>query len=517
MFRLTMYFLFMKKTVLLIVFLCFTLLSMAQSSKAKSEFEITIHLKNCKDTVAYLTYYEFGNKLTAATCNGVKNGKIIFKGNKKLSKGIYTLSGQDKKSYLDFFIDDSTQNLELSSDESDNYLKGVVALNSKLENDFFTYIKFLIKQNSELKALFSKGKGLPKKDSIALVSPKFKTTLKEIYDYEDRFINQNKGTYIADVINLKIERSLQNASNTSDSTLDSLLIKKYYRKHYWDNVNFNDVAICRNQFFAAKLNNYLDNVVPANADSVTVEIDKFITKTKANPTLTKLLLDHLVNKYENAAFGLDKVVIHLADTYFINGKAKSFYKEQSEIDRIIQRANKIRPLQVGKTALDLAMIQVTDRDKIAKMGFENVKTNDELTKLYFGNEKAINDLYLKMNSIPAEYLIVVFWDVDCGHCKKEIPKLLNLYHEFQKENKDVKVYSVYIYHEIDKYLKYINDNKLDWINVYDGVYFNNVVDKYELHSTPQIYILDKDKVIRAKKIPVAKIKSTLNEIEVNRK
>ncbi len=503
----------MKKVFILIVLFCSSFVSLAQTTKTKTGYEITIQLKNCKDTVAYLTYYEFGVKQTAATCHKIKNGEIVFKGKGKLKKGAYSLTGQDKKGYLDFFIDDATQNLELKSDETEDYFKGVVALNSKLENDFFTYIKYLIKRNVELKDLFAKGKGLPKKDSIAVVSPKFKATLKDIYDYEENFISQNKGTYIAQVVNLKIERALWNAPNASNGRPDSLAIRKYYRNHYWDNVNFNDVAICRNHFFAAKVNNFLDNVIPTNVDSVCVAIDKFINKTKVNPDLTKLLLDHLVNKYEGAAMGFDNVLIYIVDTYFLTEKAKAFYKDQSEFERIIQRAEKIRPLQVGKVALDLAMIRASDRDKIAKMGFENVKTSDELTKLYFSHEKEVKDLYLNMNSIPAEYLIVAFWDVDCSHCKVEIPKLLNLYHELQKENKGVKVYSVYLYHEVDKYLKYIDENKLDWINVYDGVYYNNVVDKYELHTTPVIYILDKNKVIKAKKMPVDKIKSILNDLE----
>jgi len=52
---------------------------------------------------------------------------------------------------------------------------------------------------------------------------------------------------------------------------------------------------------------------------------------------------------------------------------------------------------------------------------------------------------------------MVFWDVDCSHCQIEIPKLLELYHEFQKEKKDVKVFAVYTQHEVDKYVKYIAD------------------------------------------------------------
>ena len=120
----------MKKVFILIVLFCSSFVSLAQTTKTKTGYEITIQLKNCKDTVAYLTYYEFGVKQTASTCHKIKNGEIVFKGKGKLKKGAYSLTGQDKKGYLDFFIDDATQNLELKSDETEDYFKGVVALNS---------------------------------------------------------------------------------------------------------------------------------------------------------------------------------------------------------------------------------------------------------------------------------------------------------------------------------------------------------------------------------------------------
>ena len=74
----------MKKALFLLFMFCLSLTSNAQSSKAAPNYEISIQLKNYKDTVAYLNYYEFGNKITAATCHGVKNDKIIFKGKGKL-------------------------------------------------------------------------------------------------------------------------------------------------------------------------------------------------------------------------------------------------------------------------------------------------------------------------------------------------------------------------------------------------------------------------------------------------
>lgn len=473
--------------------------------QAQQGYEIRMHLPNVKDTVAYLTYFQFGNKITRDTCHKIKNGEIVFKGKGRLENGIYALTGQNKRNYFDFFIDETTQHLELKSNEAENQLKDVAALNSQSENDFFNYIRYLIAQNREIQEAVAKGKGLSKKDSIAVVMPQLRAKLKGIYEHEEQFIAQNKGSYMADVINLKIDRSLYDAPNASNGRPDSLLIKKYFRQHFWDGVDFNRDGIYRNQFFAAKINNYLDNVIAFDTDSVSVAIDKLFLKTKSNPALSKLLMDHLVSKYEQASMGFDKILLYLADTYFKTGKAKSFYPDPSDFSRVLKRADKIRPLQIGQVAPDLFMIKASDRDKIAKMGFESLKNNNELTQKFTANEKTIRDMFLRMNSVQAEYLIVVFWDADCSHCKIEIPKLLNVYHQLQKQGKDVKVYSVYVQHEPDKYLKYIADKNLDWINVYDGVYYNNVIDKYEVITTPTLYILDKNKVIIGKKVPVEKI------------
>ena len=122
-------------------------------------------------------------------------------------------------------------------------------------------------------------------------------------------------------------------------------------------------------------------------------------------------------------------------------------------------------------------------------------------------------MWVKLSDVKADYTILIFWDVDCGHCQKEIPKVLEVYNELLKEKKDVKVFSVYNQQELDKYLKYIDEKKLDWINVYDGVHYNNLADKYDIFSTPVIYVLDKNKVIKARKIEVEQIKNIVNSIE----
>jgi thiol-disulfide isomerase/thioredoxin len=142
------------------------------------------------------------------------------------------------------------------------------------------------------------------------------------------------------------------------------------------------------------------------------------------------------------------------------------------------------------------------------MGFNNVKDSDDVTKKYYANVDEINKLFVTLSSITSDHIILVFWDVDCSHCQTEIPKLLEVYNDLKKAKKNVKVVSVYTMHDGEKFLKYSMEKGLnDWINVYDGVYINNLVNKYDIYSTPVIYILDKNKTITAKRVGIDQIKN----------
>lgn len=337
-----------------------------------------------------------------------------------------------------------------------------------------------------------------------------------IQTYEDNFYKKNKGFYIGDVLNLKTVKLLKENSNSSKRKHDKVAMYEYYKNHYWENVDFEDDAIMRNPFFFPKLKNYFESVVVKQPDSVCVEIDNILNKTKPNSLFYKLMLAHFTYSYETSKImGFDKVFVHIIDKYFKTGKANGIY-EDDVVQKIIKRAETARPLLVGGKAPDLAMIKASDGEAIKKMGFENAKNSEEVTKIFYENETVLNKMFYHLNSVSADFIILVFWDVDCGHCQKEIPKLVDLYNKFRKENKDIKVFSVYTLHEIEKYLKYINEHKLnDWINVYDGAHYNNINVKYDITSTPVIYILDKNKIIKAKRIGVEQIENIITELEKN--
>ena len=499
----------MKK---LFAFLLLGLISL--NSQAQSGYEIKIDLKHCKDTITYLTFYQFDKTLIKDTCRNIKNGKIIFKGKEKLDKGIYSLVSQQKSIYFDFIIDESTQKIELKSDATENYLKDLNVTNPKGKNDFCNYLKFVNKQGSLLDSVYKKSKNLSKKDSIALITAKQKLFYEDVLAFEEQLYQTNKGNYIGDLLNLKIERTLKNVPKASNGRPDSLMAYNYYKKHYWDGVNFKDDAICRTPVFANKLKRYFDLVILKHPDSTAVEIDRILDQTLQGSLLNKLLIAHFTYQYETSkVMGFDKVFVHLVDRYFKTGKADGIYENSDVVKNVIDRANKISPLLIGKTAPDLAMINIIDRPKIAQMGFETVKNSTEATNLFQAHFQEIEKTFTKLHAVKADYTLLVFWDVDCGHCQKEIPKILEEYHGLQKENIDLQVFAVYTEKEYDKYIKYLDEKKLDWINVYDGTYFNNINSKYDIVSTPVVYLLDKNKTIKAKHFSAGNLKDIIYALE----
>ncbi len=502
----------MKKLLVAFIFCCSSFYATAQTG-----YEITIDLKNCNDSLAYLTFYRFDKTLIKDTCTTIKDGRIVFKGKKKLDKGIYSLVGQQKTILFDFFIDDDTQKLELKSEMGFNLNKDLTAVNSVRENEFFKYLKFLGDQNRAFMEYKQRVVLANKKDTLALNKKQIELE-QSIVDYEENFIAQHKGSYIADVINLKMEKGLRNVPNAPNGRPDSTAVYAYYKKNFWRNVDFKDDAMMRNPFLFSKIRTYFDKVVVTHPDSVSVEIDRILLKTKPESLMYKLLLAHFTYTYETSKImGFDKVFVHLSDKYFKTGKAVGIYDDEDVVQRIIKRADKLRPLLVGATALDLSMIRAEDFGKFKAMGFEDAKNSDEMTKVFYKNVNEINRMFVKLSDVKAEYTVLVFWDVDCGHCQKEIPLLVKAYNELIQEKKDVKVYSVYMQHEGDKYLKYIADNKLPFMNVYDGAHYNNAIEKYDVYSTPVIYILDKNKVIKAKRIEAANVKTIIKALETESK
>ena len=123
--------------------------------------------------------------------------------------------------------------------------------------------------------------------------------------------------------------------------------------------------------------------------------------------------------------------------------------------------------------------------------------------------------FTSLHHTEAEYLIVLFYEYGCGHCKKEIKEMKNW---TDSVDYDLKVFAVCTDTSLVKWKKFIKDYKItEWINV-NGTRsvtpdYHNL---YDVNMTPTIFLLDEKKKIIAKKLKTEQLRPFLENHIIQR-
>lgn len=476
-------------------------------------YDIKINFKGCKDTMAYLVKYTFDQQYIADTCKNIKNGVIQFKGKKELDKGVYTLVSEAKSIYFDFFINEN-EKFVINTDAAD-MVNNLKAVGNKENEMFFSYIKYITNKNQDFNKIREQTKGKSKEDSTQFMNQKIKELNDEVKKFDADFMLKNKGTFVYDVLNLKTEKEPTEIPKAKNGRPDSVYQYYYYKNHYFDGINFKDERIVRTPFFDDRVKKYFDNVILLHPDTVIQEVDKILAKCDEGNLIYNLLIGYFTYKFEQSKImGFDKVFVHIADKYILSGKAKGVYTEETT-KNIKERVDIMRNLLLDAKVSELYMIDTLYGKQVRKMGFDTASNSKSITDLYYKNIEKLTPMFKTLYEVRSKYTILVFWAVDCGHCQTEIPKL----HEDLKAIKgkiDFKVFAVQTKDDLyETWAKFIVDKKLnDYIHVFDPIHLNNLKERFDIYSTPVIYILDKDKKIKAKRLGAEQVVEMLKTLEL---
>jgi thioredoxin-related protein len=168
-------------------------------------------------------------------------------------------------------------------------------------------------------------------------------------------------------------------------------------------------------------------------------------------------------------------------------KGDAYWLSSEELSKFTDRAMKIAPNVIGNVAPE-------------------VKLRDIFTK---NTESLVN--------LKAKYTLLMFYSPDCNHCQKELPSIDSLY-ELKLKKLGVKVYTVATEAEDSKIAEFLVKNKLEkWINTSDPEHTGDWRGKYDVYSTPSIYLLDEKKIIRGKRLDHTNILEVIEMLENDKK
>jgi len=475
-----------------ILLLTITLFSgLVNSSFAKEAAGYHVHLKiTGKDTMVYMAHY-YGKPLPNIykrdSARFDKNGNADFRSNDTdFVGGIYIMLMGDRKTYFEFLInkgDDFSVTADLAK-----LPDGVKFKNSPENERFQQYVDFL-KGYGEKQQGFQKQMADAKSaaDSIA-IRKKASEAAKELTNYRNDYIKNHEGTLLSNIFKaLDVPHVPDGPHFLEDGvTKDSAFAYNYYKSHFWDGFNFHDDRLIHAPIYDAKLDEYFNKLVLPWPDSVEKEADVILRNAQGSKDVFKYSLWWLTRFVENSKImGMDEAFVYLVENYYMKGEA--FWLSPDELNKYLDRAQKIAPNVIGNLAPEIKLPNVISKKEES------------------------------MQAGKANYTLLIFYSPSCGHCQKEIPEIDSLYRSYLKD-KGVKVFTVATEGEEKAITDFITKNKLeDWTNTWDHERSGDWKGKYDVYSTPTIYLLDDRKIIRGKRLDHTNLGSLVDMLEKKNK
>ena len=142
------------------------------------------------------------------------------------------------------------------------------------------------------------------------------------------------------------------------------------------------------------------------------------------------------------------------------------------------------------------------------------------TDLLKAGEKApdftIGDLDRKdvtfSNVTKGKYVVLDFWASWCPDCRKDMPKMKELY---EKYGSDVVFVGVSLDTDAEKWTKYVSDNALDWTQLSELKKWKKettVPELYNVNWIPSTYVIDKKGKVVLGTVMIEKVEAKLAEI-----
>ena len=440
-----------------------------------AQHHIDIKLKNYEgDTVIIGNYYA-DKQMVRDTVVG-EQGKFEYEGSDTLKPGVYFVLLPEDNNFMQFFLDGVDHEFDMTWNVKNS---GNVSFKGSEDNEAFSkYMKFIAEKRPIADKIRAR---ITAADTTGVKDESAESELKKI----DEDVQAKQKEIVAEIpesVSARfIKSSFQVAIPEFDGEDAQFKTYRFYKKHYFDNVDLGDRVNLRTPYLHQKVDYYLEKLTPQDPDSIKVSIDYLLGKMEPAEETWKYYLSYFLNKYAKLKIvGYDAVYVHLIDKYYAAGKAG--WVSEENLKKMIDQADKFRNILIGQKFPDITTYKA-----------DSLKTP------------------VRLWDIESDYTIVLFWAHDCGHCTKSMPAIVEFYDEF--ESKGVTLLSICTKggKKTKPCIESLPKKNMDkFINTFDEYQrYRKIV---AIPSTPKIFILDKDKNILIKDIPAKELKNVMPEI-----
>lgn len=452
-------------------------------------YEIKIKLSDYTKDTLFLGY-QLGNQnsiyIRDTAVLDKSSGFFTFKGAEKLKPGIYLVAMPPDFS-LQIVVSEQEQNFTLVTSAEKPYNKATLK-NSKDNDIFFNYMHYLSDKSKEAEA----AKILIPKDSVKAFQV-LKNLDREVKTYQHDLITRNVGTVTATLIKTTLEIDNPNLDNIKDKNKRDLATYYHYKQHWFDNFEMNNPALLRMSTLFQRIDYYIEKLTPQHPDSINQSLDRIFELVMPNKETFQFYFMHYFNKYvQSKIVSYDAITVHLAKKYIETGQTDDFLGKDNRT-KLVDNANRLFPILIGKKAPE---ITVFIQDSV------------------FNNNSTPVSLY----SVKSKYTVLFFYSPHCPHCQKQSPELVAFTKKAKEKNIDVKVFTTCTNNGMNgntmsECWKYTQEKGFgDFINTMDPYSISRYTQLYNIETTPQLFLLDENKIIRSKNIDAKQLTDVLDFI-----
>ena len=462
-------------------FLLLILWSLFSNQLLAQGFSIKGKITGLKDTTVFLAhYFGYNQQVIKDTAQVDAKGNFVFQGDKKLPEGLYLVS-LPKGRYFDLIIGNHDFSFET---DTSNLIKKMKVMGSKENENFFAFQQGMSKHFDEMKALEAEYKQKKSPASEA----QLKKVQAETMDFQKNWLKNNENLFAGKLIKASQEPEIPAFNRPVKTKVDSSALYQYqynyYKSHFWDQIDLSDDRMMRTPFLQKKLERYFDDLTVQTSDSINKEADFVLSKATARD-VRRYVIYKISSQYENPKIlGTDGAFVHMAEKYYIG---EPTLWDTSTVRRMKERVAILKPLLIGKVVPNMFLTDTLGRE-------------------------------ILLPKIAADYTVLFIYDPECGHCRESAPKLMKAYQSMKAKN--VKIVAASIDRTPSRWKGFIQEFKLQ--EIINGIdihknpqtgkeeYYTDFKNSFDVYATPVIYILDKDKKIIAKRLPVEQIEDFID-------